>query len=279
VKPVLNHLMQLQELCFALSERQASTKSKRHLTELESAIAKMRRRLSPEVLPIFDRLRQRGPLIVAPIVDGACAACRQSLPTSLDFDVRTDAELHQCPRCGRILYEPEAPVRHTGKHLGERGRPTAGISQFSSGDLVIPQMKAKTRRAAIAELAALMVERGFVSERVALTNLALAREAIESTAIERGLAFPHVRGIEGGGLTIALGMKGAGIDFRAPDKHLTRIIFFTVIPTAASAFYLRLLAGLIRAFQQTEHRRALLACKSAEEAWERLVELTGGVIH
>lgn len=278
MKPVLNHLMQLQELCFALSERQASTRSKRHLSQLESSIERMRRKLSPDVRPLFDRLRQRGPLIVVPILDGACAACRQSLPTSLGFSVRVDEELHQCPNCGRILYEPEAPVRQTGKRLGGLGRLSAGISQFSSSDLIIPQLKAKTRRQAIAELAALMVDQGFVSDKSGLTNLALAREEIESTAVERGLAFPHVRGIEGGGLTLALGMRGAGIDFKAPDKHLTRIIFFTVIPTAASAFYLRLLSGLIQIFQVTEHRRALLACKSAEEAWQALKDLTSAVI-
>ena len=44
--------------------------------------------------------------------------------------------------------------------------------------------------------------------------------------------------MEGGGLTFAVGMKEKGIDFDAPDGHLSKIFFFIVIPTPATAFFL-----------------------------------------
>ena len=92
MRPVLNQLIQLQELCFALSEKELST-SKVHLAELEESIDKMRAKLPPDVASLFDRLRSRNSLVVVPAVNAACSACRQALPTSLDFDVRSDDEL------------------------------------------------------------------------------------------------------------------------------------------------------------------------------------------
>jgi hypothetical protein len=47
-----------------------------------------------------------------------------------------------------------------------------------------------------------------------------------------------------------------------------------VIPTPATAFYLRLLSGLVRTFESTEARKALLDCAKPEEMWKTLVKLT-----
>ena len=107
-----------------------------------------------------------------------------------------------------------------------------------------------------------------------LIDHSLKREAICSTAIEHSLAFPHVRGFDTGALTVALGLKKKGIKFGAPKKQLTKIIFFIVIPIAASAFYLNLLAGLIESLSGTEDRKKLLRCSTPEEVWKTLKKLT-----
>ena len=62
-----------------------------------------------------------------------------------------------------------------------------------------------------------MGEGGFVEDTATVTELALRRRAIVSTAVEHGLAFPHVRDVEGGGLTFAVGLKEKGLDFGATE--------------------------------------------------------------
>jgi mannitol/fructose-specific phosphotransferase system IIA component (Ntr-type) len=277
MKPVLNQLIQFQELCFALSERSATTRKRAKSPEveaLEKSVANLRRRIPSDARGLVDQLRDKSPLFIAPAVDGACTACRNALPTAIRSSVEVAGSLEQCPHCSRLLYAPEMPGRLTGKRAGAGRRAKEGLSQFSSSSLIIPNLEAKTRDKAIAELVALMASQGFVEDEKSVKKAALAREAIDSTAVERGMAFPHVRGIEGGGLTMALGMKRGGLDFGAPDGHKTRIIFFTVIPTAASAFYLRLLSGLIQVFREADHRRRLLDGRDPEEVWETLAELT-----
>jgi len=99
-----------------------------------------------------------------------------------------------------------------------------------------------------------------------------------STAVESGLAFPHVRNVEGGSLTFALGLKESGLKFGSPDGELTKIVFFIVIPTPASAFYLRLLAGLVNTFRTAKARNALLKSGTPEKMWQTLTLLTSETI-
>ena len=88
--PVLDKLIQFQELCFALSEREA-TLPEEHLAELRGSIDKARKRLPKDLVPVIDRLRASSSIILAPVEHGACSICRNTLPTSLEFSVRITA--------------------------------------------------------------------------------------------------------------------------------------------------------------------------------------------
>ena len=123
-------------------------------------------------------------------------------------------------------------------------------------------------------MASKMEAEGFIEGTGQLVEAALQREAILSTAVDHGLAIPHVRGVEGGGLTLAMGLSHAGIKWHDDAEELTHVVFFIVIPTAASAFYLKLLAGLAETFTDAEAREAILAETDAEALWKTLVKVT-----
>src|SRR5206468_2839285 len=122
------------------------------------------------------------------------------------------------PHCGRFLFFPETVARRPKRPLGsgrEERPPAVGIARFSSSELMVPKLAGNTREEIIGELTKTLADRSFVEDAATVTELALRREAIVSTAVERGLAFPHVRDVEGGGLTFALGLKEKGIEFGA----------------------------------------------------------------
>jgi mannitol/fructose-specific phosphotransferase system IIA component (Ntr-type) len=52
------------------------------------------------------------------------------------------------------------------------------------------------------------------------------------------------------------------------------IIFFITIPTAVSAFYLRLMSGLTETFLKEQNRENILAAKNSEELWKALLKAT-----
>jgi mannitol/fructose-specific phosphotransferase system IIA component (Ntr-type) len=273
MKNLINQLIQLEELNFALAEQKASNSSM-PLARLEEAIAEILRNLPADISTRYERLRAREPLVVVPVSNAACSRCRMALPPALINSLRAGEQLETCPHCGRFLYVPDTVARQPNKPATSQRLDRSGIARFSTVELMAPRLAAQSREEAVVELAELLEKGGFVEDAGRLTRLALEREAIVSTAVQHGLAFPHVRNLEGGGLTFGLGLKPQGIEFGAPDGKLTRVIFFIVIPTAASAFYLRLLAGLVKTFADADARKLLLACESAQQMWKTLSKLT-----
>ena len=278
MKNILNQLIQLQELNFALAEQKASNPNAR-LKQLEEAITQLAQKLPEGVGDRYQRLQKRFPLAVVPVIRNACSGCALVVPLALVNDTKAVRGIQSCPHCGRFLYYPEVLPRRPQRPTNGKGHPeVAGIARFSAVELMAPKLAAKTRDEAIAELAGLLATEEFIEEPTLLIELALRREAMVSTGVEHGLAFPHVRNVDGGSLTFALGLKKNGIDFGSADGHLTKIIFLIAIPSAASAFYLRLLAGLMRAFNTADARNALLDCDTPESMWKTLNKLAHGAI-
>jgi mannitol/fructose-specific phosphotransferase system IIA component (Ntr-type) len=169
---------------------------------------------------------------------------------------------------------PALTARNTQRRPGRFEVQKPGISRFSSPALMISALKGKDRESVIGELAMRLETEGFVDKGAMLVESALRREALFSTAVDHGLAFPHVRGVEGGALTLAVGMSAKGVHFEGSKGPLSRLFFFMVIPTAASSFYLKLLAGLAETFMTAEAREAILECKTDADMWKALVKLT-----
>lgn len=273
MQKVINELNQLQELCVARVQHEASKAGKRN-EKLDDSIRALSEGLPPDIGSQFHRLQKKGLLIIVPIANNVCTACGMVLPKSLVQAVRMAEVLHHCPNCARILYYPQFPLRSIGKRP-RRGTPTkAGIARFSAPELMIPNLLATTRDEVLSELCEKLEAEGFIDDAAHVYEEAVNRESISSTAVDQGLAFPHVRGVEGGGLTLTLGISSKGIRFDEDSRSLTRIFFFVVIPTAASAFYLKLLAGLTQSFRDADHRETLMAAETPEALWKALARIT-----
>ena len=272
MKREINHLIQLQEL--ALIREQEAFIGGDRLKELDKSISALTQQLPGSVRTIFQKLHKKDTVAVVPVSQAGCSNCGMKLPISLVQTVRAEERIIHCPNCTRILYYTEASAKTVAKKQ-LRGEPRKiGIERFSSEDLMIPRLEATTRDDAISELAEKMEAANYVEHADRLLEAALRREAIISTALGHGLAFPHVRSVEGGGLSLALGLSPKGIKFSATDKALTRVIFFVVVPTAVNAFYLRLLAGLTESFRDAAARKALLSHTAPQKLWKALKKMT-----
>ena len=272
-----NHLVQLQELVLIRDEHKITTDGE-HLQAINKSIKGMTEQLPKVVRDAFEKLLKRDHTAIVPVADGSCSACRMKLPISQVQAVRNSKQVLACPACARLLYYPGGVARSVGARPRRMAPRKVGIARFSSPNLMVPRLGGCDAESVITELAEKMEEQGFVDKADRLIEQALRREAIVSTAVDHGLAFPHVRAVEGGGLNLALGLAPRGIDFDGDETGLTRIVFFLVIPTAASAFYLKLLAGLAETFMKADARKTLLANKEPETLWKSLVKLTRSTI-
>jgi mannitol/fructose-specific phosphotransferase system IIA component (Ntr-type)/predicted RNA-binding Zn-ribbon protein involved in translation (DUF1610 family) len=277
MQPVINLLVQLQELIVARAQQEAGMPGAQ-LGQLDASIASLKKEIPADVSQQFGRLLQKSPLAIVPVVNGVCTACGMTLPVSLVHQVHAAEKIYHCPACARLLFHRESSARNTRKAPRRSDPPKIGIERFSAEALMIPALNGTDRDAVLAELCQKLADEGFVDDAGKLLESALKREAIISTAVENGLAFPHVRCIEGGALTLALGLAPKAIKFDPAGKASTRIVFFVVIPTAASAFYLKLLSGLSQVFQKAENRDKLLEADTPEKLWKALMKTTRLVI-
>jgi PTS system nitrogen regulatory IIA component len=274
---LINQLIQLQELVVANLQKKASM-PKARLEELEKSIFALGADLPQQIKSHFNRLLQKHPEAIVPISSDTCAGCGMAMTKSLINSVHKAEQMHRCPNCARFLYYPEQLVERerTNRVYGEARK--TGIGRFTSPELMMVPLKGSTPEEVLGEMCNHMAEEGFVTDGEHLLDLALQREAIVSTAVDNGLAFPHVRGVEGGGLAMVVGIHKKGVKFGGPGRTLTRIFFFMVIPIATSAFYLKLLSGLSRIFREKEASDSLLAANNAGELWKALIKATKKMI-
>ncbi len=277
MQKTINHLVQLQELIVARAQQEAS-QSTRNLADLDNAIESLFNELPDSIQRKFQQLRKRHELCIVPLSQQVCTGCGMKLPLSFVQDVRSAEDIYHCPNCARLVYFTEGLPRRAATKTSRFEAPKVGIARFSSQSLMIPRLQGATADEVLAELAHQLEQEGFVDNAERLTQEALNREAIVSTAVDHQLAFPHVRGVEGGGLAMVLGLHRKGVDFGSPSGKLTRVFFFMIIPTAASAFYLKLLSGLTQAFREKEARDLLMLADSPEDLWKTLIKATRNTV-
>lgn len=272
MKDQINTLRQLQELVL-IREEHHKTGDGSQLESLNDQIDELKSRLTPQVAGVYERLYKRSLIVMSAMTDGNCAVCGMQVPIAQAQQVRLAQHLVTCSSCGRILFSDDADGVRNITEKPDRDDVRTGVSRFSAECLMCPDMKATTPQDAIAELAKLMEDGRYISSAEALTTAAMGREAILTTAMEGSrVAFPHVRGVEGGGLTFAVGVSRAGIDW--DGTNTANIIVLSAIPVAVSAFYLRLLADLVHSFKKGDAFDALMAADSPSSMWKTLVKVT-----
>ena len=269
---LIKHLIQLQDLIAARAQQKASH-PKQKLVELEKNIKTMTDELPPELANNFTRLVQKNLEALAPVTGENCSGCGFALTKTMVNNINGGAvEMSRCPNCTRILYAPDVLLtRNTPRRRW--GDPVKrGIERFTAPELMLHKLKGSTDEEVLMELCENMRNEGYVEDCADLHEAAMRREAIISTAVGGAMAFPHIRGVEGGGLRLSVGISKKGIDFGGSTK--TKIFFYMVIPTAASVFYLKLLADLTQSFATAAEREPLLKAKSQADLWEALVKGT-----
>ena len=270
MKSQINTLRQLQELVLTRDEHN-QTGDGSHLDSLNDSIAALQEKLEPQIAGVYDRLYKKNHIVISAMTNNCCAVCGMQVPIAQVQQVRLGQHLVTCSSCGRILFAADEDAVINTSEAPDRDNPKTGISRFSAEELMVADMSAATREDAIAQLAEAMEQHGFISSAENLIAAALEREGVLSTAIEGGIAFPHVRGVEGGGLTLAMGVSRKGIDW---DGEKVNIIFLSAIPVAVSAFYLRLMAGLSQSFAKDANRKAVIEAKDSATLWKVLQKAT-----
>ncbi len=275
MKDEIAKLKKIQELVLTRDEHNKTGDGSR-LDELNDAIAAVQATLDPAVAGLYSRLYKKNHIVMAAMSNGCCSVCGMQVPIAQGQQVRLAQHLVTCSSCGRILFAEEAAAaRNVSDKIAERDDDKkTGLARFCDESLVCDLGDAD-RNGAIEKLAGLMESGSYISNADSLVTAALEREAILSTAVDSGIAFPHVRGVEGGRLVMAAGISKKGIDW---EGRKVRLVFLSAIPVAVSDFYIRLMSGIMQAFSKKDAIDAAVGAKNGAALWKALTKATRATV-
>ena len=148
----------------------------------------------------------------------------------------------------------------------------AGLAPYCHEKLFLPDLKARDKDAAIAEMVDHLVASGRVKAREVILNTIRERERIWPTAIGRGVAVPHGRSLVVPELAILFARSSAGIDFGAEDHEPVRLVFLILAPYQDKENrYLPALGKLVELVADEATRQRLLAVTRFSE-FMRIIE-------
>ncbi|HEX5131461.1 MAG TPA: PTS sugar transporter subunit IIA [Candidatus Krumholzibacteria bacterium] len=127
-------------------------------------------------------------------------------------------------------------------------------------------LKATTKREALSELVEAVCADRAIRDSGLILEMLLNRESLGSTAIGKGVAFPHGRTLAVRELSVAFGRSARGIDCDAVDKQPTHIFFLILAPPQdKDNLYLQVLGRVVDLIKDDASRERIMGTTSVAE--------------
>jgi PTS system nitrogen regulatory IIA component len=146
------------------------------------------------------------------------------------------------------------------------------IIEMFKKEYIIEDLKAKSKRAVLAELSEIFTHYHSGIQSEAMVEVLLDREKLGSTGIGDGIAIPHgkLKGLDN--LVISFGRSREGIDFDAIDGKPVHIFFLLMAPESSTGQHLKALAKISRMLKDQEFRSSLMSAKNTEELYQKIAD-------
>jgi len=156
-------------------------------------------------------------------------------------------------------------------------RPVAFISSVKIQNIISPDrilfLNYPSKRHSLIALSENLSTAPQIKNRQELISEILRREELMSTAIGKGIAIPHVRLNSVTDLVISIGISRCDItDFQTLDDVPVRLLFMIAAAYNQHAYYLQTLSFFSARLKVVELRDGLLGCKTANEAYDLLIQ-------
>lgn len=139
------------------------------------------------------------------------------------------------------------------------------IQDLLNKDVMLLDLRAKTKEAAIDEMVTRLVEEGAVNDFVTFKEGIMAREALTSTGLGDGIAMPHSKNTAVEKPTVLFAKSTSGMDYEALDGQPTDLFFMIAAPEGANDTHLAALAELSKYLMKDGFADQLRQVNSPEE--------------
>ena len=146
------------------------------------------------------------------------------------------------------------------------------FSEIFEIDHIIPDLKAKDKKAVLEELAETIVGRQPVIDKNSLVKILLERERLGSTGIGDGVAIPHGKFKGLNHPLISFGKSQKGLDFESMDGQPVHLFFLLVAPENSASVHLKALAKIAKILKNGSFRKTLMDASTKEELYQCIIQ-------
>lgn len=147
------------------------------------------------------------------------------------------------------------------------------ISECLEKSSVFPELVSTTKPDVLRELSEKVAEAIPRLNVQRLNETLVEREGLCSTAIDSGVAIPHVKLLDIPNVTVAFARSGTGVDFDSLDGEKTYLFAVLITPeNCPTETRIKLLARISRILGQSDVRSKLIASKETSEIYNLLIE-------
>ncbi len=140
------------------------------------------------------------------------------------------------------------------------------LASYFREPLCIFDLKATNKRDALAELVDAVCADRDIRDRDLILEMLLNRESLGSTAIGKGVAFPHGRTLAVRELSIVFARSIAGVDFDSIDKQPTQDFFLIIAPPQdRDNLYLQVLGRIVDLIKDNATRDRIMNVSSVAD--------------
>ena len=139
------------------------------------------------------------------------------------------------------------------------------LASLITPEMVKAPLEALDKEEAFAELVEVLVRAGKVEDRTALEDALYDREAKGSTGIGGGVAIPHAKSEEVGGVVVAVGVSPDGVEFDAADGEPVHLIFLVIAEAHNPGPNVQVLADIGALMQMPGIYEQMVSARTPEE--------------
>jgi PTS system nitrogen regulatory IIA component len=145
------------------------------------------------------------------------------------------------------------------------------LAEFFHESLCIFDLKASDKHGVLTEMVKCISENLHFKDKDLLLDMLINRESLGSTAIGKGVAFPHGRSLAIQELTVLFARSAEGVDFNALDSKPTHLFFLIIAPPQDKEnLYLQVLGHLVELIKSAALRKKLMEVKTFSELQDAL---------
>ncbi|GAC89888.1 PTS system fructose-specific transporter subunit IIABC [Anoxybacillus flavithermus NBRC 109594] len=152
------------------------------------------------------------------------------------------------------------------------------ITDLLTEDTIVLDLKARTKKEVIEELANVLDKSGKLYDRQTFIEAIFAREAQSTTGIGEGIAIPHAKTKAVRTPAVVFGRSKEGIDYDALDGKRSHLFFMIAAPEGANDTHLETLSRLSTLLMDTSFRSEIENASSKQQIIQTIQEKEGEMV-